>query len=98
MMPPRRPALLGGGDGSGNPPAGLQGGLMCQLSGTGAGSAHRASVVRLRELPLQRCQQRGGGFAKWRRRLLRAWGGARGAAVAVVRPWRAAPLWKSSHR
>ena len=28
---------------------------MCQLSGTGAGSAHRASVVRLRELPMQRC-------------------------------------------
>ena len=55
MMALRRPALVGGGNGSSAPPAGLLGGVRFQLSGTGAGSAPQASVVRSWELPLQRC-------------------------------------------
>ena len=51
----RRPVLEGTGDGSSAPPAGLLGGVRWQLSGTGAGSRPQASVVRSRELPLQRC-------------------------------------------
>ena len=40
MMALRRPALVGGGNGSSAPPAGLLGGVRCRSHGVRAGSAH----------------------------------------------------------
>ena len=54
MMALRRPALVGGGNGSSAPPAGSLGGVRCRSHGVRAGSAHVDRLVLVQALPRQR--------------------------------------------